>query len=147
MPSLISALEFGGASAASIVPLVLRFGADLSAEEYNGTIAAPLVKLYASPDRGTRMALLDQLPSYIDKLDEKTVSDKIFPYLVCPSPCCLHEALSYIIQQTGFSDTVAVIREATVRSMGHFAPKVGPPFTPSRIAPDSEPILADRSLA
>ncbi|TEB37493.1 hypothetical protein FA13DRAFT_1786619 [Coprinellus micaceus] len=107
LPSLLSALEFGGASAASIVPLVLRFGADLSGEEYSATIVAPLVKLYASPDRGTRMALLDQLPSYIDKLDKKTVSDKIFPSL-----------------QTGFSDTVAVIREATVRSMGHFAPKL-----------------------
>lgn len=64
------------------MPLVLRFGADLSGEEYSATIVAPLVKLYASPDRGTRMALLDQLPSYIDKLDKKTVSDKIFPSLV-----------------------------------------------------------------
>lgn len=125
LPSLISALEFGGASASSIVPLVLRFGADLSNEEYNNTIVTPLVKLYASPDRGTRMALLDQLPSYIDKLDKKTVSDKIFPHLV--SLFLFHSTTigpRLTIQQTGFHDTVAVIREATVRAMGHFAPKV-----------------------
>ncbi|KAJ2931247.1 hypothetical protein H1R20_g5851, partial [Candolleomyces eurysporus] len=107
LPSLLSALEFGGASAAAIVPLVLQFGKDVTPEDYSSVILSPLVKLYASPDRGTRMALLDHLPSYIDKLDKKTVSDKIFPHL-----------------QTGFSDTVAVIREATVRSMTHFAPKL-----------------------
>ncbi|KAF6760083.1 other/SCY1 protein kinase [Ephemerocybe angulata] len=106
LPSLLSALEYGGASAASIVPLVLRFGVDVTPEEYTNVIIGPLIKLYSSPDRGTRMALLDHLPSYIDKLDKKTVSDKIFPPL-----------------QTGFSDTVAIIREATVKSMSLFAPK------------------------
>lgn len=107
LPSLLSALEYGGASAASIVPLVLRFGVDVTPEEYTNVIIGPLIKLYSSPDRGTRMALLDHLPSYIDKLDKKTVSDKIFPPL-----------------QTGFSDTVAIIREATVKSMSLFAPKL-----------------------
>ncbi|KAG2015871.1 other/SCY1 protein kinase [Coprinopsis cinerea AmutBmut pab1-1] len=107
LPSLLSALEFGGASAAAILPLVLQFGANVSPEEYTKTIVDPIVKLYSSPDRGTRMALLDHLPQYIDKLDKKTVSDKIFPHL-----------------QTGFADTVAVIREATVRSISSFAPKL-----------------------
>ena len=41
-----------------------------------------LIKLYASPDRGTRMALLDHLQDYADKLDKKTVTDKIWPNLV-----------------------------------------------------------------
>ncbi|KAJ7782912.1 hypothetical protein B0H16DRAFT_1494832 [Mycena metata] len=94
LPSLVSALEFGGASAATILPLVLRFGKNVSPDDYPG------VKLFASPDRGTRMALLDHLPEYADKLDKKTVDSKIFPHL-----------------QTGFSDTVAVIREATVKSI------------------------------
>lgn len=43
---------------------------------------APLIKLYASPDRGTRMALLDHLEEYADKLDKKSVVDKIWPNLV-----------------------------------------------------------------
>ncbi|KAJ7124964.1 armadillo-type protein [Mycena epipterygia] len=100
LPSLVSALEFGGASAATILPLVLRFGKNVSPEDYPTVILGPLVKLFASPDRGTRMALLDHLPEYAEKLDKKTVDSKVFPHL-----------------QTGFSDTVAVIREATVKSI------------------------------
>jgi len=84
LPSLISALEFGGASAAAILPLVMQFGKNVPPENYPDTIIAPLVKLFASPDRGIRMALLEQLPEYADKLDKKTVSDKIFPHLVRP---------------------------------------------------------------
>ncbi|EIW82556.1 ARM repeat-containing protein [Coniophora puteana RWD-64-598 SS2] len=106
LPSLVSALEFGGASAAAIVPVVLQFGKTLSGDDYTTTVAGPLVKLYASPDRGTRMALLDNLGEYAEKLDKKTVSDKIWPHL-----------------QTGFSDTIAVIREATVRAIALLYPK------------------------
>ncbi|KAF8909893.1 armadillo-type protein [Mucidula mucida] len=105
LPSLLKALEFGGASAATMLPLVIKFGKNVSSDEYQNTLVAPLVKLFASPDRGTRMALLDQLPEYVEKLDKKTV-DKIFPHL-----------------QTGFSDTVALIREATVKSVILLAPK------------------------
>lgn len=107
LPSLTSALEFGGAMAASILPLVIQLGTTISPEEYNRMVVGPLVKLYTSPDRGTRMALLDHLSEYADKLDKKTVSDKIWPHL-----------------HTGFSDTVAVIREATTKSIIHFAPKL-----------------------
>ena len=45
-------------------------------------ILVHLVKLFASADRGVRMALLDHLSEYSDKLDKKTVSDKIWPNLV-----------------------------------------------------------------
>ncbi|KAF9484514.1 ARM repeat-containing protein [Pholiota conissans] len=107
LPSLISALEYGGASGATILPLVLQFGANVSPEDYPKLILNSIIKLYASPDRGLRMALLEHLPEYIDKLDKKAVSDKIFPHL-----------------QTGFSDTVAVIREATVKSIILLAPKL-----------------------
>jgi len=82
LPSLLSALEFGGASAASILPLVLQFGNNVGPEDYTKVILAPIIKLFASPDRGTRMALLEHLPEYVDKLDKKSVSDKIFPHLV-----------------------------------------------------------------
>lgn len=53
------------------------------------------------------MALLDALPEYADKLDNKAVADKIWPHL-----------------QTGFTDTVAVIREATVKSIGLVSSKL-----------------------
>lgn len=82
LPSLLSALEFGGASAASILPLVIQFGTNVSPEEFPKVIVVPIVKLYASPDRGTRIALLEHLPEYVDRLDKKAVSEKIFPHLV-----------------------------------------------------------------
>ncbi|THV06735.1 ARM repeat-containing protein [Dendrothele bispora CBS 962.96] len=107
LPSLVSALEYGGASAVTIVPLVLRIGKNVPDSEYSDAILGPLVKLFASPDRGTRMALLDHLSEYADKLDKKTVDSKVFPHL-----------------QTGFSDSVAVIREATVKSIILLAPKL-----------------------
>jgi len=85
LPSLISALEFGGVSASTLLPLVLLYGANVSPVDIQKMILDPIVKLYASPDRGTRIALLDCLPEYVDKLDKKTVSDKVFPHLVSPS--------------------------------------------------------------
>ncbi|KAH9945690.1 armadillo-type protein [Amylocystis lapponica] len=100
LPALVSALEFGGASAAAILPLVLQMGKNVAPENYSAVILVHLVKLYASPDRGTRMALLDHLSDYADKLDKKIVVEKIWPHL-----------------QTGFTDTVAIIREATVKAI------------------------------
>ncbi|KAI0688043.1 armadillo-type protein [Cytidiella melzeri] len=106
LPALASALEFGGASAPIILPLVLQLGQNVSPQDYPSVILVHLIKLFASPDRGVRMALLDQLSEYADKLDKKTVSEKIWPNL-----------------QTGFNDTVPVIREATVKSITLLADK------------------------
>lgn len=82
LPSLASALEFGGASATSIIPLMLQLGQNVAPQDYPSTILVHLVKLFTSPDRGTRMVLLDHLTEYSDKLDKKTVCDKIWPNLV-----------------------------------------------------------------
>ncbi|KAG6370974.1 armadillo-type protein [Boletus reticuloceps] len=106
LPSLVTALEYGGASAATIVPLVLQFGKNVSPDEYMN-ILGPLIRLFASPDRGTRMALLDSLSDYADKVDKKAVVDKIWPNL-----------------QSGFTDTVPVIREATIRAIVLLSPKL-----------------------
>ncbi|KAF5370779.1 hypothetical protein D9758_002135 [Tetrapyrgos nigripes] len=106
LPSIVSALEYSGAPAVIIIPLVLRIGKNVPDNEYSDAVLGPLIKLFASPDRGTRMALLEHLSEYADKLDKKTVDTKIFPHL-----------------QTGFSDTVDVIREATVKSIILLAPK------------------------
>ena len=111
LPSLVSALEFGGATANTILPIVLQLGVHASPSDYPTIVLGPVTKLFASPDRGTRMALLEHLPEYADKLDNKTVADKIWPHL-----------------QTGFSDTVPVIREATVKSIGLLYPKVNIAF-------------------
>jgi SCY1-like protein 1 len=86
LPSLAGALDFGGAHAPAIVPLLLQLGAGVPADEYEKAVLAPLVKLFANPDRGVRMALLDALPEYAEKLDKKTVNDKIWPHLVTAAP-------------------------------------------------------------
>lgn len=107
LPALVSALDFGGATANAILPIALQLGVHAPPEDYPTIVLAPITKLFASPDRGTRMALLEHLPEYADKVDKKTAADKIWPHL-----------------QTGFSDTVPVIREATVKAVGLLYPKV-----------------------
>ena len=115
LPTLVNALEFGGATANAILPIVFQLGTHTSPTDYPTVVLAPITKLFASPDRGTRMALLDHLPEYVDKLDNKTVVEKIWPNL-----------------QTGFTDTVAAIREATVKAIGLLYPKVCVLFISSR---------------
>ncbi|KAG9099219.1 hypothetical protein FS749_001786 [Ceratobasidium sp. UAMH 11750] len=100
LPALLSSLGHGGTTASAILPVVLSLGKDLPPNEYSATIVGPVVNLFATPDRGTRMALLDGLSEFADKLDKNMVVNKVWPHL-----------------QTGFTDTVAVIREATVRSI------------------------------
>ena len=122
LPSLMSALDFGGASATILLPLVLQLGKNLSPAEQTTAVVTPIVKLYASTDRGIRMSLLDTLPEYADKLETRMVVDKVWPHLVSSnnySATHIHPC-----QQTGFTDTVAIIREATVRSISLIAPKV-----------------------
>lgn len=83
LPSLVNALEFGGAPASQIIPLVLQLGVHASDEDQQTVVIAPILKLYSSQDRGTRMALLEHLNEYSDKLDKSTVADKVWPHLVC----------------------------------------------------------------
>ena len=85
LPALVSALERGGASisAASIVPLLLQLGKNVPTdEEYVTVVIGPVVSLFTSPDRGVRMALLDNLEDFKDKMDRKLVVDKVWPHLV-----------------------------------------------------------------
>lgn len=85
LPALVSALERGGAStsAALIVPLLLQLGKNVPTdEEYVTVVIGPVVSLFASPDRGVRMALLDSLDEFKDKMDKRIVVDKVWPHLV-----------------------------------------------------------------
>ncbi|KIM19635.1 hypothetical protein M408DRAFT_196262 [Serendipita vermifera MAFF 305830] len=124
IPALLSSLEHGGASAGIVLPLIFELAkradkssADLAsssqrafsldAAEYTARVIKPVIKLFPSPDRGIRMALLDLLPEYEGRLDAKTVQDGIWPHL-----------------QTGFADTVPVIREATVKAVSMIATKL-----------------------
>ncbi|KAF8256604.1 ARM repeat-containing protein [Lactarius quietus] len=108
LPTLLNSLSLTtmATSAPSTVPLVVQLGSYVPPDEYKALVLEPLVKLFSNPDRGTRMALLEALPEFADKLDKQMVSDKIWPNL-----------------QTGFTDTVPVLREATVKAIGLLSDK------------------------
>lgn len=84
LPSLLSSLGVPAlaTSASSILPLVIQLGKNVPPDEYSKVVLEPVVKLFESPDRGTRMALLEALPEFADKLDKKMVVDKVWPNLV-----------------------------------------------------------------
>jgi len=112
LPSLVSALEFGGGTASAIIPLVISIGKDSSsaASSKPGDAATnvwltPVLKLFASPDRATRMVLLTHLPSYAPFLTSNHATTLIWPHL-----------------SLGLSDTVPIIREASIRSLSTLAP-------------------------
>ncbi|TXT11143.1 hypothetical protein VHUM_01894 [Vanrija humicola] len=100
LPSLLHSLSLPDAPSALMLPLVLAIGKTVPPATYPKVVLEPVVKLYASPDRGTRMALLEGLNEYADKLDSRTVNERVWPNLI-----------------TGFADTVPVIREATIKAV------------------------------
>lgn len=82
LPSLLHSLSLPAAPASAILPLVLAIGRDVPEDKYRDVVLDPVVRLYASPDRGTRMALLDGLVEYGDRLDKALVNDRVWPHLV-----------------------------------------------------------------
>ena len=86
LPSILHSLSLPTAPSGAMLPLVLELGKLVPPADYPKLVLEPVVKLYTSPDRGTRMALLDGLSEYADKLDQRTVVDKVWPNLV-RSPC------------------------------------------------------------
>ena len=84
LPSLLSSLDLPAMAhqASAIVPVAILLGKNVDSDDYIKIVLEPVIKLFASPDRGTRMALLEVLPEFAPKLDKKLVSDKIWPHLV-----------------------------------------------------------------
>lgn len=82
LPSLLHSLSLPTAPSSAMLPLVLELGKLVPEKEYGKLVLDPVIKLYASPDRGTRMALLDGLPEYADNMDQRTVQDRVWSHLV-----------------------------------------------------------------
>ncbi|XP_045776230.1 N-terminal kinase-like protein isoform X2 [Maniola jurtina] len=106
LPQLLTAFHYGDAGSAVLAPM-FKLGKLLSEEDYQKQIVPCVVKLFASNDRTTRSRLLQQLDQFIHHLQNSTVNDQIFPQVV-----------------HGFLDTNAIIREQTVKSIVHLAPKL-----------------------
>jgi len=107
VPSLMATLNQGGPTMSTVLPLAFKLARTLPSTEYLSVVIMPAIKLFPNQDRTVRMALLDALPEFVDKVDEKLVSEQIWPHL-----------------QGGFADTVPIVREATVRSILHIYPKL-----------------------
>ena len=85
LPSLLHSISLPTAPSGAMLPLVLELGKLVPPGDYTKLVLEPVIKLYASPDRGTRMALLNGLSEYADKLDQRMVVDKVWPHLVSPA--------------------------------------------------------------
>ncbi|CAG8686151.1 25614_t:CDS:10, partial [Gigaspora rosea] len=92
---------------AKVLPSIIKIGETLDDNEYEHFIVTSIVKMFAVPDRAMRLSLLENLGSFIDHLDNKTVNEKVFPHVA-----------------TGFTDTAPIIRESTVKSVLLLAPKL-----------------------
>ena len=75
----------------------------LTEDEYQKRIVPCVVKLFSSPDRATRVRLLQQLEHFSAHLLPVTVNDHIFPHIL-----------------SGFTDSNPIIREHTVKVFFYF---------------------------
>ena len=106
LPQLINAFEYGNAGSAILTP-VFKIGKELDTVEYQAKIVPCVVKLFSSNDRNARFKLLSQVENFVEHLSSKIVNDQVFPKI-----------------ESGFLDSEPLIREKTVISMIHLAPKL-----------------------
>lgn len=106
LPLLTTGLDFGGADH-NALPLILTIAAKLTPEEYKAQMTPSVLKWFSLPDRTLRLCLLSHLDTIIGNLDMNQVSNSIWTPL-----------------SQGFTDSVPQLREATVKSLIHFSPKL-----------------------
>lgn len=103
LPELLKTVEFtvpATASTARSLHLAVQIASKLDEDTYTSQVTPVLIRLFGSPDRALRVALLDNIPHMIDHLSQKIVNDKLFPQIV-----------------TGFGDLAPVVREQSVKSI------------------------------
>ncbi|KNE67759.1 SCY1 protein kinase [Allomyces macrogynus ATCC 38327] len=106
LPILLSALEYGTVAPKTLLP-IFKIASHLSDTEFKQHVNPSLIKLFSMTDRTIRLALLEALPLFVDRLDKRTVNDKIYSHVAI-----------------GFADTAPIIREHTIKSMVLLAPKL-----------------------
>lgn len=105
LPKILESLELN-IDTPILLETMFKICKTLSAERYEKEIIPIIVKLYTFKDRITRSKLLQNVENYIEHLKPKTVNE------------------IYLNIQQGFLDSNPTIREQTVKSMLHFAPKL-----------------------
>jgi SCY1-like protein 1 len=85
--SLPSSAASATSSPSQLLPLVISFGKLVPPEDYTKLVLNPVVALFKSPDRGTRMALLEGLAELEPFMDEKCIREQVWPHLVSRFEC------------------------------------------------------------
>lgn len=106
LPKLILTYEYGDAGPNILIPL-FKLGRLLDEAEYQKTIVPCLCKLFGSPDRTTRVKLLERIDEFAPHLTPQILNEKIFANLT-----------------SGFLDTNPAVRESTVKAMVSLAEKL-----------------------
>lgn len=126
LPELLEAQKFPGQEAAQVLPAILKIGIRLKDDEFKASVAPLVAQLFASADRAIRFRLLTSLGEMIDLLDDGMINDKIFPECV-----------------NGFTDSSGPIREATVKSLIFFVPRLKPKTVESRVVKLLVKVMSD----
>lgn len=99
LPELVKCQSLGKGRVRSLTTII-KLAKNMEETEFKKIVSPLIVEQFASSDRAIRMELLTAMPNYIQYLDRKIVSDKIFGHF-----------------STGFSDTEPLIREQSVKSV------------------------------
>lgn len=105
LPKILESLELN-IDTAILLETMFKIGKSLSAEKYERDVVPVIMKLFTFKDRLVRSKLLANVENYIEHLKPKTVNE------------------IYVNVSQGFLDSNPTIREQTVKSMLHFAPKL-----------------------
>eukprot|EP00752_Nemacystus_decipiens_P008452 g7555.t1 len=84
-------------------PPLLEISKEMSDDDFHARVQPAIAGLFAVNDRGVRVMLLTNIPSYGKRLEDKVVNDQVF------DPLC-----------AGFTDAAAPLRELTLKSMVAF---------------------------
>uniref|UniRef100_A0A915PQJ7 Protein kinase domain-containing protein n=1 Tax=Setaria digitata TaxID=48799 RepID=A0A915PQJ7_9BILA len=106
LPKLIHSYEYGDAGSHVLMPL-FHLGRLLDEDEYQLRIVPCLCKLFNSPDRITRVKLLERIDEFALHLTPQIVNERIYGNVA-----------------SGFMDTNPTVRESTVKAMVSLADKL-----------------------
>lgn len=132
LPELVNALEFGAGGAKMIAP-ILKLGESLSKESYDRIVLNAMVKMFSSPERQMRVALLENLEKFADRFEgtnNRLVNEKVFPEVVKgfndTSVSChgLVDHAVALIRRYILIILQGVMREYTLKSMLVIVPKL-----------------------
>lgn len=99
-------------------------------DEYQRRIVPCLCKLFSSPDRATRVKLLEKIDEFASHLKTEVVNERIFGLVAYSFLLCdlfvfkIYCKVIFRNLASGFMDTNPVVRENTVKAMVSIADKL-----------------------